>query len=156
MKEIAPGPKAAVRIKFVCRAAAVVLSIAASAGCQTSRGHIVNHESDLAAAGFVQRPADTNERRALLARLPAHRFVQRNKDGKVHYVYADPSVCKCLYVGTDGAYSQYQQNKQSQKQVKELERDLQQHDNAAEDDDFNAQIYSDPAFNWEAWGPWGY
>jgi hypothetical protein len=156
MKHHAIGPKGVVPIKLTGQAAAIILSILLTAACQTSRQHIVNHENDLAAAGFVLRPADTSERRTLLAQLPAHRFVQRSKDDKVHYVYADPSVCKCLYVGTEGAYSQYQQNKQSQKQVKELERDLQQHNNAAEDDDFNAQIYSDPAFNWEAWGPWVY
>jgi hypothetical protein len=54
---------------------------------------IVDHENDLAAAGFLVRPADTAERRGLLAQLPAHKFVQR---------------------------------------VKELERDLKRHNNAAE------------------------
>jgi hypothetical protein len=138
------------------RMSAVFLAVSVLAACQTSRQRIVDHENDLAAAGFLLRPADTAERRDLLARLPEHRFVQRVKDGKVHYVYADSSVCKCLYVGTEAAYGQYQQNRESKAQVKELERDLKRHNNAAEDDDFNAQIYSDPAYNWEAWGPWDY
>jgi len=135
---------------------AVFLAVSILAACQTSRQRIIDHESDLAAAGFLLRPADTAERRALLARLPEHRFVQRVKDDKVHYVYADATVCKCLYVGTEAAYGQYQQNKQSKAQVKELERDLKQRNNAAEDDDLNAQVYSDPAYHWEAWGPWDY
>jgi hypothetical protein len=135
---------------------AVFLAVGILAGCQTSRQRIVDHEDDLAAAGFLIRPADTTERRALLTRLPEHKFVQRVKDDKVHYVYADSSVCKCLYVGTEAAYGRYQQNRQSKAQVKELERDLKRHNNAAEDDDLNAQVYSDPAFNWEAWGPWDY
>jgi hypothetical protein len=138
------------------RAAAVFLAVGILAACQTPHQRIVDHESDLAAAGFLVRPADTAERRALLARLPEHKFVQRVKDDKVHYVYADASVCKCLYVGSEAAYGQYQQNKQSKAQIKELERDLKRHNNAAEDDDLNAQVYSDPAFNWEAWGPWNY
>jgi hypothetical protein len=74
----------------------------------------------------------------------------------VHYVYADASVCRCLYVGTEAAYGQYQKNKESKAEVKELERDLKRHNNAAEDDDLNAQVYSDPAYHWEAWGPWEY
>ncbi len=134
----------------------IILTLALLSGCETPGQHIAKRENDLTAAGFVLRPANTAERQLLLARLPPHKFVQRVKDGKVHYVYADPSLCHCLFIGTEKAYSRYAQNKQSQKQVRELERDLKQHNNAAEDDDFNAQVYSDPAFNWEAWGPWGY
>jgi hypothetical protein len=144
------GPRRAGRVS------AVFLAVGLLAACQTSRQRIVDHENDLAAAGFVVRPADTAERQALLARLPEHKFVQRVNAGKVHYVYADASFCKCLYVGSEAAYGQYQQNKQSKAQVKELERDLKRHNNAAEDDDLNAQVYSDPAYNWEAWGPWDY
>ncbi len=135
---------------------AVFLAFGVLAACQTSHQRIIDHENDLAAAGFLLRPADTAERRALLAQLPEHRFVQRVKDGKVHYVYADASVCQCLYIGTEAAYGQYQQNRASKAEVKELERDLKRHNNAAEDDDLNAQVYSDPAYHWEAWGPWEY
>jgi hypothetical protein len=134
----------------------VFLAVSLLAACQTSRQRIIDHENDLAAAGFLLRPADTAERRALLAQLPEHRFVQRVKGDKVHYVYADASVCKCLYVGSEAAYGQYQQNRESKAQVRELERDLKQRNNAAEDDDLNAQVYSDPAYHWEAWGPWDY
>jgi hypothetical protein len=138
------------------RASAVFLAVSMLAACQTSRQRIVDHENQLAAAGFVVRPADTAERRDLLARLPEHKFVQRVSGDKVHYVYADPSFCKCLYVGSQAAYGRYQQNKQSEAQVKELESDLKRRNNAAEDDDLNAQVYSDPAYHWEAWGPWDY
>ena len=148
-----------IRTIGIRRAGKIAVALAAVgvlAACQTSHQRILDHENDLAAAGFLLRPADTAERRALLAQLPAHRFVQRVKDGRVHYVYADPSVCQCLYVGTEAAYGQYQQNKQSKAEVKEVERDLKRHNNAAEDDDLNAQVYSDPAYHWEAWGPWDY
>ena len=138
------------------RLSAVFLAVCILSACQTPHQRIVDHENDLAAAGFLVRPADTAERQTLLARLPEHKFVQRVKDDKVHYVYADASVCKCLYVGSEAAYGQYQKNKQSKAQIKELERDMKHRNNAAEDDDFNAQVYSDPAYNWEAWGPWGY
>jgi hypothetical protein len=58
-------------------------------------------------------------------------------------------------VGTQEAYGKYQENKQSDARIKQLESDLKDHQNAAEDDDFNEQVYANPAFNWEAWGPWG-
>ena len=137
------------------RVASIFLAIVVLTACQAPRQRIIHHENDLAAAGFLVRPADTSERRTLLAKLPAHKFVQRVKDDKVHYVYADPTVCKCLYVGTQQAYGLYQQNRQSERQIKELESDLKDHQNAAEDDDFNQQLYSEPGYNWEAWGPWG-
>jgi hypothetical protein len=134
----------------------LLVAICLVAACQSPRQHIIGHESDLAAAGFQARPANTAERQALLTKLPPYRFVQRVKDDQIHYVYADPTVCSCLYVGTQDAYSHYQQNILARQQAKQLESALKQRNNAAEDDDFNAQIYSDPAFNWEAWGPWGY
>ncbi len=102
-----------IELRRARRAAAVTLAAGLLAACETPHHRIVDHENDLAAAGFLIRPANTAERRTLLARLPEHKFVQRVKDGKVHYVYADASICKCLYVGTEAAYGQYRQNKQS-------------------------------------------
>ena len=61
----------------------------------------------LAAAGFVQRKADSPERIAALNSLPAHQFVARNSNGSVKYLYADPVACDCIYVGGQRAYDQY-------------------------------------------------
>jgi hypothetical protein len=77
----------------------------------------------------------------MLNRLPPHRFVKRIHGDVVHYVYADPLVCDCLYVGTQQAYSQYQ-NYLQQKSL-------------ADEQATTAQMYSDPAWSWGAWGPWG-
>lgn len=151
-----PDPEAANRTRppRVGWVASLALLICCSA-CQTPSQRIAGHEDDLVAAGFVIRPADTAERRQLLERLPPHKFVRRDKDDTVHYVYADPTVCKCLYVGTQAAYQHYVQNRQSAAQVKELEKDLKARNNEAEDEDFNEQVYTGPYYNWEAWGPWG-
>jgi hypothetical protein len=137
------------------RLAILLFCICLTAACQTSRQRVVGREDNLAVAGFLARPANTPEREAMLARLPAHKFVQHAKGDKIQYVYADPSVCKCLYVGSQAAYAKYVENKQSDQRIKELKRALKEHDNAAADDDFNAQVYDDPAWNWSAWGPWG-
>ena len=55
------------------------------------------------------------------------------------YVYADPLVCRCLYVGSQQAYGQYRQNAQQQK--------------LADEQATTAQMYSDPSWSWGAWGP---
>jgi hypothetical protein len=119
----------------------VVLTASLLAGCLTRQQAVVQHEDNLAAAGFVVRPANTPERQAMLARLPAHKFVQRVNGDHVHYVYADPLVCGCLYVGSQQAYNQYKRDQQ-QKQL-------------ADEQQMNADVYNDAAWNWGAWGPWG-
>jgi len=120
---------------------AVGLLISALAGCQSQQQIVSAHEDNLAAAGFVVRPANTPERQVMLNRLPPHVFVQRVNGGIVHYVYADPLVCGCLYVGTQQAYDQY--------------KFQQQQKNLADEQQMTAQMYSDAAWNWGAWGPWG-
>jgi hypothetical protein len=110
-------------------------------GCQTTQQAIVQHEGNLSAAGFVVKIANTPERQEMLNRLPPNRFVQRVSGDVVHYVYADPVACGCLYVGTQQAYNQYMANQFQQ--------------NLIDQQQMAAQIYSDAAWNWEAWGPWG-
>src|SRR5277367_4421732 len=119
----------------------LLLSIGPLAACQTQQQIISAHEDNLAAAGFIVRPANTPERQAMLKRLPPHQFVQRVNGDTVHYVYADPLVCGCLYVGTQQAYNQYKRDQQQK--------------NLADEQQMTAQSYSDAAWNWNAWGPWG-
>lgn len=119
----------------------LVLGLAALAACQTQQEAVMHREDNLAAAGFTVRPANTPERQAMLKRLPPNQFVQRANGDTVHYVYADPLVCGCLYVGTQQAYNQYKRDQQQK--------------NLADEQQMTAQMYSDPAWNWNAWGPWG-
>jgi hypothetical protein len=119
----------------------VLLGMGALAACQTQQQIVSQHEDNLAAAGFVVSPANTPERQAMLKRLPPHKFVQRVSGDTVHYIYADPLVCGCLYVGTQQAFAQYKLHQQQQ--------------NLADEQLMTAQTYSDPAWNWNAWGPWG-
>ncbi len=126
------------------RTAAVLgtlLAVSALGACETQQQAIAQHEDRLAAAGFVIKPANTRERQAMLARLPAHRFVTRQNGDTIHYVYPYPLVCNCLYVGTQQAYDQYKANQ------------LAQH--IANEQLMTAQAYSDAAWSWPAWGPWG-
>lgn len=124
------------------RLAGVILggALAASA-CQTPQQIVTQHEDRLSAAGFLVKPANTPERQAMLSRLPAHKFVRESKDDTVHYVYADPLVCDCLYVGDEQAYNQFKRD--------EMQRKL------LDEQAMTAQMYTDNAWNWGAWGPWG-
>ena len=70
----------------------------------------------------------------MLARLPKKKLLQRVNGDVVHYVYADPKGCNCIYVGDQQAYQSYQQ-----------QRLVDAAQNVADD-------YSDPAWNWGALG----
>jgi hypothetical protein len=120
--------------------AGLLLGICGLTACETQQQRVEQREDLLSAAGFIVRPANTPERQAMLNRLPPHKFVQRVNGDVVHYVYADPLVCGCLYVGTQQAYNQYKANQ------------LQQH--LADEQQMAADTYSDAAWNWGAWGPW--
>lgn len=118
-----------------------LLLTAVLGACQSMPPDVGAHEDALAAAGFIVRPANTPQRQAMIARLPQHQFVIRQNGDTIHYVYADSTVCGCLYVGTQQAYDQYKANQ------------LAQH--IADENQLAAQAYNDAAWNWQMWGPWG-
>ena len=120
------------------RHVAAVLAFGALGGCATAR--ITQREDHLSAAGFVVRPADTPARVEMLQRLPAQHFVRREKDGKVSYIFADPKVCGCLYVGSEQAYNEYKRDRMQEK--------------LADEQAFAAQEYNDARWNWNTWGAW--
>ena len=90
-------------------AAPVLAACLLIAACATPQQRAEDRENLLTAAGFTARPANTPERVASLRNLPANKVVQRIRGGTVAYVYADPLVCGCLYVGDQAAYGRYQQ-----------------------------------------------
>jgi hypothetical protein len=61
----------------------------------------------LSSAGFrVQLANDAAGKQALHA-LPPHRFVMHRYGNDVRYLYAEPSHCVCIFIGTQGAYQSY-------------------------------------------------
>ena len=90
---------------------ALPLAVAAmlGVGCaMIQRYQAIETERILTAAGFQMRPADTRERQEDLRSMPPHQLVSRTKDGHVVYTYADPDDCRCVYVGGDKEYSEYE------------------------------------------------
>jgi hypothetical protein len=62
-------------------------------------------EQLLAATGFEMKLADTPEKLANLSTLtPRRTLIPQERDDRLFYVYADPDLCKCLYVGTSSQY----------------------------------------------------
>ena len=75
-------------------------------GCVTA---VKQKENMLAAAGFQMRFADTPDQIASMKRLPPHKFTVQNQNGQPVYLYADPTVCGCIYYGSQTAFGTYQQ-----------------------------------------------
>lgn len=89
--------------------ASALLGCLVMSACATPQQRAVDREDLLSAAGFNVLPANTPERVASLRSLPPNKVVQRQRGGSVGYVYADPLVCACLYVGDQAAYGRYRQ-----------------------------------------------
>lgn len=97
------------RVKGRLRALAAVAVMAgavALAGCQSTGP--TSTTSMLSAAGFTMKVADTPDKKAALASLPANQVTMRQVKGKNVFLYADPRGCNCLYVGNDANYQTYQ------------------------------------------------
>ena len=67
----------------------------------------INKENRLAAAGFKQRPIKTEAQLADFRSIPAHMVRPSTYKGRAVYVYADPTICGCLYIGGPTAYNTY-------------------------------------------------
>ena len=86
----------------------VVIALTVTA-CTTMQGGATRSiEQMLAAAGFEMKVADTPEKAADLRTLPTRKMTVRRQGAASYYIFADPDVCNCLYVGTETQYQEYQ------------------------------------------------
>lgn len=123
----------------------LTVALAASAGlvlaaCQSVPQKVEAKEDLLSAAGFVPQPANTPQRQASMRKLPPNKFVQQVQNGQVIYLYADPIVCQCVYLGDQAAYGQYRQ--------------MVFQKNLADERRMTAMMAQD-SFDFGPWGPWG-
>jgi hypothetical protein len=85
-------------------------------------------EPMLSAAGFRMLPADTPQRQQQLETLvPFDVNYYVGKTGTLHYYMADPVYCKCMYIGTEENYQQYEKLKLNE-QFQEKEGEISQQD----------------------------
>jgi hypothetical protein len=110
----------------------------AVSGC----AQVQSKEDMMAAAGFTLVPANTPQRQTTLTHLPPHKFVHQVRNNTILFIYADPTICDCLYIGNQAAYDRYRANV-FQKQI-------------ADEQQMTAQINEGNGMNWEGWGPGWY
>jgi hypothetical protein len=129
------------------RTVAAIAGLGAVAGCAQV---IENKENMLAAAGFGYRPADTPQLVASLHSIPPHKFVQVTRNGKLLWVYADPTICGCLYVGNEAAYDTYRHEVFEKNIADEQQMAASMNENAAVAASMNWGLWAGP------WMPYGY
>ena len=122
----------------IAKIATVLGLCVAAAACQNPKQVIANKEDMMIAAGFKFVPANTPQRQAAFRSLPPHKFSREIKNGQVFYVYPDPTVCVCLYVGDQNAYATFRKNVFAKNLADEQQMTA----------DENAMA------GWD-WGPWG-
>lgn len=120
------------------RATDIVLAITGAAlvlvSCQAIENEAAQDtEQLLAAAGFHMKEATTPAQLANLQALTQRKIVIQEQDGQARYVYADAEDCKCVYVGSERNYDEYQKLS--------VEQEI------AEDN-------ADAPLDWGMWGPW--
>jgi hypothetical protein len=72
-------------------------------------------------AGFKVLQADTPERQAKLNTLTPYKVVPwKRKTGGTVYAYAEPDLCKCVYVGSAKQYATFQYLLSAQQQAEIL------------------------------------
>ncbi len=121
------------------RIGSTLAALAVCAGVASCSGPVQTKEDLMAAAGFKLVPANTPQRQASLAALPPHKFVHQVRDNVVIFVYADPTICDCMYVGNQAVYDRYRQtvlarNIANEQQMQQMMADMNQMD-------------------WSPWGP---
>ena len=115
-----------------------------SGGCAAQRAQkAMNTERMLHAAGFQMKIADSPEKLEMLKGMAQRKIVPYPRDGKMYYLYADATSCRCLYMGTAEAYQRY--------------IDFQVRQGIAADNRkaVQANAAATTPVNWGVWGIWG-
>jgi len=111
------------------------------AGCAAmQKQETLETERLLSAAGFQVKLADAPQKLASLQALPQRKLLLRQQNGKIYYIYADRTDCKCLYYGNEQAYQRYHR--------------LAMEQNIAQEQIQAAELNQDMAMDWGMWGPW--
>ena len=125
----------------VCVAALFTLITFLTSCAAIENQNAMDMERLLAASGFKMKLADTAQKMAALEGLPQRKLVPQQHDEKLYFYYADATSCKCMYVGSEKSYQQFQ-NLANQRKM-------------AQDYRWAAQANMDARMNFGMWGPWG-
>ena len=61
----------------------------------------------LSSSGFKSMPPKTPTQMAWFKTLPPHKLTKTTNKGETVWVYADPTICGCLYIGNQDAHNAY-------------------------------------------------
>jgi hypothetical protein len=79
------------------------------AGCAGFPATVDSNEDFLSEAGFRVLASNTPGYAAAQQQLPPHKFVNHTEQGVLTYYYYDPTVCGCLYYGSQQNWDAYTQ-----------------------------------------------
>ncbi len=80
-----------------------------TAQTEAAREPVLAKESRLVAAGFSRVPAKNEAELSHLRLLPPHELSYYLDNGGFRYRFADPDICRCVFVGDENAYQRYEQ-----------------------------------------------
>jgi hypothetical protein len=134
------------------RCAVFLLTALLLAACSSINSAFRNSETRLTeehllSAGFKIMIADTKARQEMLHSLAPETISRIPRPDNVYYIYADPVLCSCLYVGREIEYRKLQQ----------LAADLRISDEQmiANEIREDQQAGWGPTGAWGKWGSWG-
>ena len=119
---------------------AAVVAVAITGCASIANQSAMDTERRLSAAGFQMKLADTPEKMARLKTMTERKVVATTMDGETVFAYADPTTCKCVYVGSEKNYQAYQR--------------LSIQQNIANEQRATAEASEANEMNWNAWGAW--
>lgn len=130
------------RIFFRSLIGGAMLALIMFSGCaETPQQKARQIEPLLSAAGFHMHPADTPERENALKALTPYKVRYYTKGGVLHYWYADPDYCACIYVGLEPNYQHFQQLRLEQRMANEQARAAQLNEEAAQQEEMNLSFW---------------
>jgi hypothetical protein len=130
-----------VRHPLTRRVFALLLGASVAACTPIERSTSRGMETELSLAGFKVMAADTAEKQKMLHTLPPRSVTRIVRPDNTYYIYADPDLCACLYVGREAEYDNFKHLG--------VERQLSDEQLAAN------EVAQGQAAGWTPSGPWG-
>ncbi len=100
---------------------------------QTPQERAKQIEPMLSAAGFNMVPADNPDKLKGIQSLPPLKIRYYTANGQLHYWFADPDYCRCVYTGNEAAYQQYEKLKLQSQMVQQEQMAAEANEDAAEE-----------------------
>jgi hypothetical protein len=120
---------------------AAMLALVAGGCAETPQQKAQQLEPLLSAAGFHMHPADTPARENALKALTPYTMRYYVKNGQLHYWYADPAGCNCVYVGREKNYQQFQKLRLEERMASEQARAAQLNEETVQQEQMDLSLW---------------